>query len=532
MSVARPRDVPPPRRGVRRRARQRVLRALLGPQARLRHGGGLRPLPRALHARRRRRARRAVRARPSTTTPSAASPTSRLHRRRATWASRPSTSATRSPTPRAERPSRSTARPSACARPASSRPTRPTPRAGRASRRRAWPPPTSISTRCSTASGGAATISPRSLGYPNYMELYSEVKGLDYGLLRAELEGFLQRHGGPLRARHGPSRPRAPRHHARRAHVRRPALPVARPGLRPRLHRRRPGAHARATRSRPGHRSRRPDQRAPRHRGPRAQVAAGLLRAGARARRDLPGRPASRRPGRLRARCCTRPGTPSTSRTSSPDLPFEYRHLGDNAVTEAFAFIFDHLVVNRRWLDVAIWSSPTPTTSCASPASTTSTSCAATPPSSPTRPSCTRRPATLDGMAGEYSRRLSEATWSTCPTQSYLTDVDDGFYCASYLRAWMLEGALRMMLQDRYGMDWFANDAAGDLAQGAVVRRPALHRRAAAAQARRRASRHRPAAAPLRARPGPLRPGALAGQRAASTLTSTRRRRGPSNSAK
>jgi hypothetical protein len=47
------------------------------------------------------------------------------------------------------------------------------------------------------------------------------------------------------------------------------------------------------------------------------------------------------------------------------------------------------------------------------------------------------------------------------PEQMYLVDVDDGFYCASYLRAWMLEGAFRMMLQDRHGMEWFTNDAAG-----------------------------------------------------------------------
>ena len=103
--------------------------------------------------------------------------------------------------------------------------------------------------------------------------------------------------------------------------LRRPAVPVAGPGLRPRLHRRRPGPVPSSHARRHGHRPRCPGQRAPRHRGPRAQVAAGLLRAGARARRDLPGRPAQGRPGRLRARCCTRRGTPSTSRTPRPSCP-------------------------------------------------------------------------------------------------------------------------------------------------------------------------------------------------------------------
>ena len=218
---------------------------------------------------------------------------------------------------------------------------------------------------------------------------------------------------------------------------------------------------------------------------------------------------------------------------TSPELPFEYRHLGDNAVTEAFAFIFDHLVVNRRWLRSLSASSRTPTTSCASPASTISTSCAATPPSWLYETELHAQTGELRGMPAEYSRRLSEATMVEVPEQMYLVDVDDGFYCASYLRAWMLEGALRMMLQDRYGMEWFARRRRRRVAQGALVQRPALHRRAAAAQARRRPSRHRPPAAPLRARPGPLRPGrGSRRQRAASTLTSTRRRRGPSNSAK
>ena len=74
----------------------------------------------------------------------------------------------------------------------------------------------------------------------------------------------------------------------------------------------------------------------------------------------------------------------------------------------------------------------------------------------------------LEAMPAEYSRRLSSATKVEVPEENYLADVDDGFYCASYLRAWMLEGALRLMLQENFGMDWFASRDAGRLAQGAV----------------------------------------------------------------
>jgi len=68
----------------------------------------------------------------------------------------------------------------------------------------------------------------------------------------------------------------------------------------------------------------------------------------------------------------------------------------------------------------------------------------------------------LEAMPAEYSRRLTSATKVKVPEENYLADVDDGFYCASYLRAWMLEGALRLMLQENFGMDWYASREAGD----------------------------------------------------------------------
>jgi len=67
----------------------------------------------------------------------------------------------------------------------------------------------------------------------------------------------------------------------------------------------------------------------------------------------------------------------------------------------------------------------------------------------------------LDAMATTYRERVSEAIMIDVPAENYLTDVDAGFYAASYLRAWMLEGALRMMLQDRHGWEWFAVPEAG-----------------------------------------------------------------------
>jgi oligoendopeptidase F len=148
-----------------------------------------------------------------------------------------------------------------------------------------------------------------------------------------------------------------------------------------------------------------------------------------------------------------------------PDLAFEYRHLGDNAVTEGFAFTFDHLLLNREWLSRILQYDDSDEyvrfatvndlyfmRRYAAKLAYETTLHAQT--------------GSLEAMPAEYSRRLSSATMVTVPEENYLADVDDGFYCASYLRAWMLEGALRMMLQDQFGKAWFTTQAAGDWLRG------------------------------------------------------------------
>ena len=44
-----------------------------------------------------------------------------------------------------------------------------------------------------------------------------------------------------------------------------------------------------------------------------------------------------------------------------------------------------------------------------------------------------------------------------------MSDVDDGFYCARYVRAWMFEAQVRSVLTGRCGETWFANEEAGSL---------------------------------------------------------------------
>jgi hypothetical protein len=65
-------------------------------------------------------------------------------------------------------------------------------------------------------------------------------------------------------------------------------------------------------------------------------------------------------------------------------------------------------------------------------------------------------------MPPRYASLLGGATrvagW---PRESWLADVDPGFYVACYLRAWALETAWRRALRERFGERWFEDARAG-----------------------------------------------------------------------
>jgi len=144
----------------------------------------------------------------------------------------------------------------------------------------------------------------------------------------------------------------------------------------------------------------------------------------------------------------------------APDLAFEYRRFGDNAVTEAFAFLFDHLLLNRVWLGRHLdFADCDDFLRFATVSDLFYLRLYAARLAYETELHVCE--GSLGAMAEVYRRRLSEAIMIEVPAENYLADVDPGFYSANYLRAWMLEGALRMMLQDRHGLEWFADPEAG-----------------------------------------------------------------------
>jgi hypothetical protein len=143
-----------------------------------------------------------------------------------------------------------------------------------------------------------------------------------------------------------------------------------------------------------------------------------------------------------------------------PTLAFEFRHLGDNSVTESFAFLLEHLTESPAWLQASLGIED------------------ATDAIAQARAAkllFLRRYAAkigyelelhgaapdMSAMPGRYRERLEEATRLRWPEEPWLDDVDGGFYVACYLRAWALEAHWRRALRERFGERWFEVPAAG-----------------------------------------------------------------------
>jgi hypothetical protein len=142
-------------------------------------------------------------------------------------------------------------------------------------------------------------------------------------------------------------------------------------------------------------------------------------------------------------------------------LPVESKRLGDNALTEGWAFLLEHLVRDPAWLTRRLdFSQPREFASegavvmlwavrrhCAKLLYELELSRADDP-----------RP-----LAQRYVELLADALKVEPSPNDWLADVDPGFYVTRYLRAWAFEAQLSHHLRERFGTAWFARRAAGSL---------------------------------------------------------------------
>jgi hypothetical protein len=144
-------------------------------------------------------------------------------------------------------------------------------------------------------------------------------------------------------------------------------------------------------------------------------------------------------------------------------LPVEARYLGDNSVTEGFAFLFEGLVAAPEWLAATLGVSDSRDLARHARAVRLLF----------LRRYCAKLLYELELHGGELDARAPERYASLLkrgvrvdwPATTWLVDVDAFFYVARYLRAWALETYLRRTFRDRFGPRWFAEPEAGALLQ-------------------------------------------------------------------
>ncbi len=146
---------------------------------------------------------------------------------------------------------------------------------------------------------------------------------------------------------------------------------------------------------------------------------------------------------------------------TSPDLKMEEKRLGDNAVTEGWAMLFDHLIDDRAWLS-SMLDFPRPETFAAE---------GAVQLLFYVRRYCAKLLYEIEfhaapdptQMQSRYVEILGDALKVEPSPTDYLSDIDSSYYVTSYLRAWAFSAQMTTFMREEFGSDWFRRREAGSL---------------------------------------------------------------------
>jgi hypothetical protein len=146
---------------------------------------------------------------------------------------------------------------------------------------------------------------------------------------------------------------------------------------------------------------------------------------------------------------------------TSASLTVEERRLGDNALTEGWAILLEHLTIDPVWLERRL-DFPRPREYAAE---------GATQLLWLLRRYCAKLIYEIEfhsvddvtTMRPRYVELLGDALKVTPSSSDYLADIDDAFYASKYLRAWAFETQLRAYLRETFGNAWFTRKDAGSL---------------------------------------------------------------------
>ncbi len=144
------------------------------------------------------------------------------------------------------------------------------------------------------------------------------------------------------------------------------------------------------------------------------------------------------------------------------DYPFEYRWLGDNSVTEAYAMLFDHRLQQPAWLRRHTGLDRSRTEAFIRAAAFEELHFV--------RRYCAKLLYEIQVYGGStgwralpdlYVETLGAATGFRYRRADAFLDLDARFYASRYLRAWQLQSLLEEGLTERFDEDWWRNPSAG-----------------------------------------------------------------------
>jgi hypothetical protein len=143
---------------------------------------------------------------------------------------------------------------------------------------------------------------------------------------------------------------------------------------------------------------------------------------------------------------------------TNPSLPVEHRLWGDRSLSESYAFLLEHFVLDPQWLARMLLFTK---------------SKEFLHFQSLFRMFLVRRCAgklrfavrlheqeSHEGLPQMYSETMKAYTGLEHLPESWLDALSDGFDSADYLRGWVLESMLREHLRSKYGEAWFLNRSA------------------------------------------------------------------------
>ena len=144
---------------------------------------------------------------------------------------------------------------------------------------------------------------------------------------------------------------------------------------------------------------------------------------------------------------------------TDPNLRMEEKRLGDNAVTEGWAMLFDHLIDDRAWLG-SMLDFPRPETFAAEGAVQLLFF---------VRRYCAKLLYELEfhaakdptQMRSRYVELLGDALKVEPSPTDYLSDIDSSYYVTAYLRAWAFAAQMTTFMREEFGGDWFKRREAG-----------------------------------------------------------------------